>query len=511
LSACFSSPPAHPDGIGAFRVTCGFSHASTDDPIAFPNQPGAAHLHLYFGNEQADAFSTAESLMNAPSSTCHGDTLNRSAYWIPSMLDANGKALVPETMIAYYKSGHVDPNVIQDLPAGLGIIAGNAKATSNQDQNIARWFCTTDVSVSQDTATPKSTIPNCAPGKFIEGHIQFPQCWNGRGLITQDQSHMAYPQGGRCPATHPIAIPRIEQKVLWRVPSTGTSGWKLSSDAPGQPRGQSLHADWVNGWHVPTMQRFVENCVRAQLNCSNGEMGDGTSLSPSKLGFGAKSPDLPGWETGDIAGVGEAKPIGRMTLGNEKSGVVRVNGWALDPNVYKRVNVRIMVDGKTRWRGRTDKLMDEPHWLHWLHGRKRSFSRDVWVGPGTHTVCAKAFEPGTGRSRLVGCKQITIDGSPQGSFGAPGTPGNNINVFGWAVEPEGGTTMVRIVIDGAIAGVIPADGYKEALGIRFPRQGPNHGFSHSFPANPGTHTVCATAINRGVGSNKSLGCHTVTV
>ena len=48
-----------PDSVGAFRTYCAQSHMLADDPIVAPGQPGAAHLHTFFGNTGAGASSTA--------------------------------------------------------------------------------------------------------------------------------------------------------------------------------------------------------------------------------------------------------------------------------------------------------------------------------------------------------------------------------------------------------------------------------------------------------------------
>ncbi|MEJ7721918.1 MAG: right-handed parallel beta-helix repeat-containing protein [Ilumatobacteraceae bacterium] len=72
LGACAgptsASPPAAPDAIhlgpqgnvGQFVVQCAPSHAGFDDPILYPGQPGASHLHQFFGNPDIDAMSTSE-------------------------------------------------------------------------------------------------------------------------------------------------------------------------------------------------------------------------------------------------------------------------------------------------------------------------------------------------------------------------------------------------------------------------------------------------------------------
>ena len=50
-------PSAHAAGQ-TFFTDCLPSHRAPDDPIVYPKQPGASHLHDFFGNETTNAFST---------------------------------------------------------------------------------------------------------------------------------------------------------------------------------------------------------------------------------------------------------------------------------------------------------------------------------------------------------------------------------------------------------------------------------------------------------------------
>src|SRR6478752_5197313 len=75
-----------PSRYGTFRIPCAYSHMAYDDPIVFAGSPGASHLHVFFGNTSVDANSTQQSL-DAGGSTCRGGTANRSAYWMPAMID----------------------------------------------------------------------------------------------------------------------------------------------------------------------------------------------------------------------------------------------------------------------------------------------------------------------------------------------------------------------------------------------------------------------------------------
>ena len=70
--------------------------------MVFPGQPGRSHLHQFFGNIRAAAFSTYESLRTTGDCTCN-NILNRSAYLMPAMLDGRGSVVRPDFVHIYYK------------------------------------------------------------------------------------------------------------------------------------------------------------------------------------------------------------------------------------------------------------------------------------------------------------------------------------------------------------------------------------------------------------------------
>jgi hypothetical protein len=124
-------PAPSPDGTGDFRTVCKFSHMNFDDPIVFPGKQGASHLHTFFGNTLTDFSSTKDSLFNSGNSTCRGGTANRTAYWVPALLDADGKPQAPDESNFYYKSGYfgIEPGNIHAFPTGLRMVAGDAKSS----------------------------------------------------------------------------------------------------------------------------------------------------------------------------------------------------------------------------------------------------------------------------------------------------------------------------------------------------------------------------------------------
>ena len=279
LSAAELALPVYqptPSDIGSFREPCHFSHMAFDDPIVYPGQAGVSHLHTFFGNDQASASSTGDSLIGSGNSTCAGGTLNRTAYWSPTMIDIRtGQPVVATSSLFYYKLGYlgVKPNSVQVFPKGLRIIAGDSKNTAPVGGPYFRVECASG-------GGNQGSIPSCSIGDTVNFAVVFPQCWDGVNLDSPDhKSHMAYATGNGCPSTHPVALPEITLNVGYKVTEVNTSAfWKLSSDNYAGTGGRSLHADWFNGWDVNTNKVFVTKCIGANMDCHANLLGDGRFL-----------------------------------------------------------------------------------------------------------------------------------------------------------------------------------------------------------------------------------------
>lgn len=257
--------PQAKDGVGAFRLMdCDVTHYSDNDPIVFPKQPGAAHRHMFFGNKSTNAWTTTASL-EAASTSCSGGIRNLSAYWVPAMLDGKGVTKEPFDVWVYYKGGYaVDGSLIQVPPRGLRMVAG-------PNLTIAPWAKGARWQGCGDGATFHNT---CKAGQTLELRFMFPQCWDGTRLDSPDhKSHMAHPNNGKCPATHPVPIPEVTLVIFWKYDTA--PGWHLSSDTADHYPGQSAHADWWMAWKPEVAEAFVKGCIRAKKSCNNGELGNG--------------------------------------------------------------------------------------------------------------------------------------------------------------------------------------------------------------------------------------------
>ena len=280
--------PSAPMGEGSFRMTCTLAKMDFFDPIVYPGQPKASHLHMFFGNVAITPSSTSSSLASSGTGTCSGGTVNRTGYWVPALFDVRTSDIIPPDFATiYYKTGYnVDPATITDIPEGLVMIAGDkANVGRVQEKNkldVALWACGTAAS------TNTGAVPSCPVGDIVTLLINFPQCLDGVRLDSPDhQSHMAYPvyrnppERSTCPSSHPVMVPIITEIFTWPV-TTGMSSqfWRLTSDmySVGTRGGYSAHADWMNGWEPTFLRSIVTNCLKPGRDCFVNLLGDGREL-----------------------------------------------------------------------------------------------------------------------------------------------------------------------------------------------------------------------------------------
>jgi hypothetical protein len=234
--------PAGPIHDGIFLSVCLPSHVASDDPIVHPGASGASHQHEFFGNRTTDADSTYATL-RAGGTSCRvaGDT---AGYWVPSLY-ADGQRVAPLRVNAYYLRGGGRGRTVA-FPAGLKVIAGNGEATSPQSLAVTGWKCS-GVQVRPLTADPTA----CPTGSHNVLVIRFPECWNGKDLDSTDhKAHLAYRVAGRCPASHPVRVPKLSLNVHYALP--GLDGLTLASGSI-----YSAHADFFNAWDQTVLARLV--------------------------------------------------------------------------------------------------------------------------------------------------------------------------------------------------------------------------------------------------------------
>lgn len=242
-----------------FQANCSLTANRPDDPIVYPGLPGASHMHTFVGNTTTNAHSTASSLLGGGTScTNHHD---KSAYWFPSFYV--GDRLIEPTgnQVIYYKSGIQEYWRVEPFPQGLRFVVGSPTSTQEEFRThpgAVEGFECGDVSKSWD-------IPAyCVPGSQVNVRFQAPSCWDGVNLDSANhKSHMAYPAGGYCPSTHPVAVPMLEFKIAF--PASGD----LSQARLASGRGYSWHYDFFNTWDDPRiLDALVTHCINGGLQCN---------------------------------------------------------------------------------------------------------------------------------------------------------------------------------------------------------------------------------------------------
>ena len=296
---------------GQFRVSCEFSHFAYDDPLVFPNQPGAAHLHMFFGNTDVNAFSTADTLNDSGSSTCNGAELNRTGYWAPALIDGDGNARIPERAVIYYKGeglangergdGATGSSVYQRGHANISpapLTVPEVSSSAGGQIGEVNYKCSNNFS-APPFATGVNEIPNCSGDHFqdtfgapypatrtvLEVEVKFWNCldttrslYDFRSWVPAGQGNGGWffsncdGSGGGPSNPHLQTFPNLSYFINYVVePGEDTSDWYLSSDVDpasigsggsfsGQ-RGSTLHADWWGGWHPEINREWIDNCV----------------------------------------------------------------------------------------------------------------------------------------------------------------------------------------------------------------------------------------------------------
>jgi hypothetical protein len=298
---------AAPDVVGAFRFTFGFAGVGRFDPKVFPGDTtGKSHGHQFFGNTGINPNSTYEILRTSgKSTTSYGNyPLNRSAYWEPWIEDGKGNVIQDDHATIYYKRRpKTDPacsdkantkyqGQCTDLPNGLFFIFGFDFLTNTTPTGKFKLTCVKDgVQTVPFTTFPEAAnYPQCSAGGRLVNRAEAPSCWDGkRADSANHRDHVGYATVRnsttgqyRCDDAHPYVIPAF---TILRSTSIKegdvVANWRYSSDhmRPDLPAGSTAHADFFMAWDPQAKRWWHDNCIDRLLNCSSGNLGNGTAIS----------------------------------------------------------------------------------------------------------------------------------------------------------------------------------------------------------------------------------------
>ncbi len=207
-------------------------------------------------------------------------------------------------------------------------------------------------------------------------------------------------------------------------------------------------------------------------------------------------------------------PFGELEGAHAGPGLVRLVGWAIDPDTAAHVNVKISVDGKfVRTIKAKRRRRDIARRYNNNFGEDHGFDVQIDVADGSQ-VCVYAVNRKAGRGRvLLGCSTVDLTtGSPRGNLDSVTQVPGGVLVKGWALDPDvKGPIDVDIRVDGVTIATVLAKKNRADVAQVYPAYGRKHGFAEVVPVAPGQHEICVRGRDTGPGRTRRLGCKTISV
>jgi hypothetical protein len=213
-------------------------------------------------------------------------------------------------------------------------------------------------------------------------------------------------------------------------------------------------------------------------------------------------------------------PTGNFESARGGAGSLSVSGWTYDPSAPTApIAVHVYVDGVFAGPITADRDRPDVGAAFAGVGSSHGFSGSVPAPEGVRTACVYAVNTGAGYTNpLLGCKAVTVASgasrNPIGGLEPVTADGTMVRTGGWTYDPDAMTTpvVVHYYVDGSYVSQQKADVNRPDVAAVFPQAGAAHGFTFNAILKAGKHTICAFAINIGIGTtNPELGCRTVTL
>jgi hypothetical protein len=131
-------------------------------------------------------------------------------------LDGNVGSFVEPSSIDFTFHGHGTRRA-EAMPLNIALVTGSAKAgTKNGEGANAKYTC------SGATARMTDLYPMCPQGSSLMRVFDFPSCWNGQDLDSEDHAgHIVYPDAdGEC-ADDLVPVPALRLTVTYDNPPPG--------------------------------------------------------------------------------------------------------------------------------------------------------------------------------------------------------------------------------------------------------------------------------------------------
>lgn len=203
---------------------------------------------------------------------------------------------------------------------------------------------------------------------------------------------------------------------------------------------------------------------------------------------------------------GSAPPTGFIDAVTAGTNSVRVTGWAFDRDTTSPLSVHVYVGpvgtAITTGGSRSDVASAFPG----APGNS-GFDATIDAAVGPQHVCVYAIDVGGGSGNVeLGCRDVTVTGTPRGTFDAVTPRPGSIDVAGWSVLPGDPSSVAIVSVDGEVRGRLARTVARPDVQAAVAGAELVSGFSGTVPASAGRHTVCLTAGPAPLGA---LGCRSV--
>src|SRR5690606_6181522 len=192
-----------------------------------------------------------------------------------------------------------------------------------------------------------------------------------------------------------------------------------------------------------------------------------------------------------------ANPFGRVDKMAIEYGMLRLRGWAIDPNTNDPIRIHVYANGKGIASLGADRNRPDIG-ARYGRGSNHGFDAAIRIPPGVSNVTVFAINKGAGSHTVIGQGRVSWNGSPVGHLDrVEAVGGGRVRIRGWAMDAET-PNPIRVHLYGNGRGLQSVAADRERSDLARLGNGTAHGFDTTVTVGAGTHNICAYAINVGV-------------
>jgi hypothetical protein len=273
---------------GSYSFSCSLSdHHNSDNPIIAPGKRnGAQHVHDYAGNDSTNAASNLQVLKESSTTCTNGD---QSPIFWPVLrdlrrvgpdvgqdggsLDGNVGSYLEPAAVDYTFHGH-GTREMEAMPLNMTMVTGSAKAATADGKGAnAKYTCSGFGNRMTDR------YPVCPQGSDLQRVFDFPSCWNGRDLDSEDHTeHLRYPdQSGEC-SDDEVPVPALRITVDYDPPP----GRSFAIDSfPEQQHDPVTDHALLEYLSSRSRAQAGADCINSARRCAQGSADDASRAGPT--------------------------------------------------------------------------------------------------------------------------------------------------------------------------------------------------------------------------------------